>query len=222
MHFLHIADVHFGCELRNGSRQADIAARNNYMKKLTDTILAIHKEKRLDFILFTGDIAFSSSPNEYALAAQWLKEVLEDSRKQELAVVIMHHVPLGDIQQQGTINSCDYQIYSEPLSGKPDPYLQAVDAFIDGGGHFLTWVSGHSHYDGCGPLKAYPRQMTLTFENAHANDSWNDDTRRRGTKSQDSFNMLTFDLHDNCVKILRVGNDTDRMLSKKTTAIYKF
>ncbi len=78
MHFLHIADVHFGCECRNGLRQADIAARNNYMKKLTDTILAIHRRKKLDFILFTGDIAFSASAKEYVLAAQWLNKVLRD------------------------------------------------------------------------------------------------------------------------------------------------
>lgn len=158
---------------------------------------------------------------------QWLIEVLADCRSKQLAVVILHHIPMGDIEPQGAFNSCDYPIYFDCLypdkeKGNPEPYLQAVDQFIEAGGRFLTWISGHAHYDGCGPLKLHPRQLSLTFENAHVDDYWNDDARRRGTKSQDSFNMLTFDLHSNCVKILRVGNDMDRMLNKKTTAVYKF
>ena len=153
---------------------------------------------------------------------QWFREVLVDSRRQQLAVVVLHHIPLGDIIPTGDLNSCDYVIYNEPYCGEPEQYLAAVEAFMDEGGRFLTWVSGHSHYDGCGPLKAYPRQMTLTFENAHANESWNDDTRRRGTKSQDSFNILSFDLHSSCVKILRVGNDLDRMTLRKRHVVYPF
>lgn len=153
---------------------------------------------------------------------QWFREVLRDSREKGLAVVAMHHIPLGDIEPEGVLNSCDYPVYNEPYCGEPHQYLLAVDDFIEQGGRFLTWISGHSHYDGCGPLKEHPRQMTLTFENAHANDYWNDDTRKRGTKSQDSFNLLTFDLHSNCVKILRVGNDMDRMSHRKTTAVYGF
>ena len=151
----------------------------------------------------------------------WLKAVLEDSRRQNLAVIALHHIPLGNITPEGSFNSCDYPVENDMSFCKPEGFLEAIDRFMDNGGRFLTWISGHTHYDGCGPLKDHPRQMTLTFENAHANDYWNDDTRRRGTKSQDSFNMLTFDLHSNCVKILRVGNDTDRMLTHKRQAVYQ-
>lgn len=76
MHFLHIADVHFGCERGKGSSQADISARNNYMEKLTKVIISININKKFDFILLTGDIAWSASSEEYANAAQWLNDLL--------------------------------------------------------------------------------------------------------------------------------------------------
>ena len=50
MRFLHIADVHFGCEKKQGFSQADISTRNNYMDKLTKTICEINK--KINLILF--------------------------------------------------------------------------------------------------------------------------------------------------------------------------
>lgn len=77
MRFLHIADVHFGCEKKQGFSQADISTRNNYMDKLTKTICEINKKNKFDFILFTGDIAWSASSEEYNNAANWLTELLD-------------------------------------------------------------------------------------------------------------------------------------------------
>lgn len=77
MHFLHIADVHFGCERGKKCTQADISARNNYMEKLTEVICNLNKEKSFDFILLTGDIAWSASTKEYLNASKWLNEIIE-------------------------------------------------------------------------------------------------------------------------------------------------
>ena len=89
-------------------------------------------------------------------------------------------------------------------------FVQEVDAFISSGGDFICWMHGDSHYDYQGVIKGHPAQYCIAFENASLNSQWNDSVRIRGSKSQDSFNFVTFDTNSKLIKIVRVGNNSDR------------
>ena len=77
MRFLHISDLHFGIERRKGLEETSKIIRKNYMATLTEQIRNIVRKEPVDFIVFTGDVAWKASQNEYKDAKQWLTSLLE-------------------------------------------------------------------------------------------------------------------------------------------------
>lgn len=153
---------------------------------------------------------------------KWFTEVLDSAVSAGLSVVCCQHLPVGAVEAVSSFNSLDYPSFSGNYSDSPELYLDAVDVFIDKGGEFITWMSGDSHFDFTGTLKNYPRQFSITFENGGRNSYWNDSDRAVGMKSQDSFNIVTFDTYSKLVKVVRVGNTFDRFLRSKKYFTYDY
>lgn len=122
MHFLHIADAHFGYETMKGSKIANSAIRHNYMEGLTETICNININKRLDFILFTGDIVWSASSEEYSEAASWLMDLIERCGLTSKDLFICpgnHDIDRGeieDVQFPDSQKAADYFLQVEKMS----------------------------------------------------------------------------------------------------------
>ena len=77
MFFLHISDTHFGLERSKDMSASDIAARNTYMDRLTEEISKINIKHKIDYIFFSGDVAWSASQEDYACASIWLKQLIK-------------------------------------------------------------------------------------------------------------------------------------------------
>ena len=99
----------------------------------------------------------------------------------------------------------------------------AISNFQAAGGNFICWLTGDAHYDAIGELTVNGRkQLCVTFENAGCHDTWGDDMRVVGQKSEDSFNFVTVDVYSRLLKIVRVGNDMNRYLQPKRYLCYNY
>lgn len=77
MFFLHFSDMHFGIEQAQGKEETEAAIRSNYMNDLTNRICEINRNKKVDFIIITGDIAWKATEDDYILAEKWIRGLLK-------------------------------------------------------------------------------------------------------------------------------------------------
>jgi hypothetical protein len=99
----------------------------------------------------------------------------------------------------------------------------AVKDFIDEGGEFIMWIGGHQHRDFWGVNTNYPGQAVYLIETANC-DYFNEPSTEHleNTKTQDCFNVISFDTVNKVVKMFRIGNDRDAMLKHKGTLVYNY
>lgn len=157
----------------------------------------------------------------------WLENVLADARTNDLAVIIaMHYMPTGGMH----IYDCAFSKYgtfgdSGYICNAPDFAVEDfVQAFINAGGIFMGYLIGHLHRDIFGYVEGYPDQLCImvTTANPHNGDiEINADLGRViGEKSQDAFNVVTFDRDNNMVKVIRVGADIDNLMRPRKAISY--
>lgn len=73
MRFLHLSDLHFGCE--KGETEEEL--RKNYIRDFLKKIEQIRDEKKIDYIFITGDIGWKAAEDDYAGAEAFLRNLLE-------------------------------------------------------------------------------------------------------------------------------------------------
>ena len=154
----------------------------------------------------------------------WFTSVLTDAKEKGLSVVAAKHYPFSVVQDKdkNTFNSLDFKSYDGNSKSSMKDFLDAIETYISSGGEFICWLNGDSHYDFQGLITDYPNQYAIAFENAGCNSLWNDSVRIEGTKSQDSFNFVTFDTNTKLIKVVRVGNNSDRYLRHKNYICYDY
>ena len=151
----------------------------------------------------------------------WLIATLDSARQSGLSAVIATHYKPGNTSPI----ACSFNsLIGTPSEGvlQNSSAIQAVSDFIAAGGDFVCWLTGHTHIDLIGTINGHQDQLVITLENGGLNDSWNDSARVAGTKSQDSFNLIAFDVSAGFVKVARVGDDYDNALRHKVTMCYDY
>jgi hypothetical protein len=111
----------------------------------------------------------------------------------------------GFVNAKKTLSTADYTTI-------PEKYLQAVDDAIDEGLEFICWMGGHVHEDYLGYVEAHPRQalMCITTASTRLDTAQSGEPSRiNGTKTQDAFNIVSFDTYYHRIKMLRVGYNFD-------------
>ena len=148
----------------------------------------------------------------------WLETVLADAKSNGYNVICINHYP----PQKGIdAYDCNFASFVSSISGEsqeerlPDSAYDVVDDFIEGGGKFVCWLSGHTHYDYFGTVNNHSNQIDITIENAGTNGTYNDGRRVRGTKTQDNFSIVGFDFTNKLISLVRIGTNTDRHLRPK-------
>lgn len=110
--------------------------------------------------------------------------------------------------------------------GQVDGYLgSVVDTFIQNGGKFICWLSGHTHCDVMGFGARHPNQMTINIGSSGNMELVNrasDIERVEGTKSQDCVNMVVVDSFKKQLKLYRIGGDIDRYFRSRKALVYDY
>jgi len=152
----------------------------------------------------------------------WLEGILANTPSEYSIVCASHYRPrMNDI-----LCNMDDLIYqpSTVNSYTSDEAVAAVQAYINNGGNFICWLSGHEHMDYIGLTSVTnTSQLIVGIACASANEArtrYGVIARLEGEKSQDLFNIIGFDTYNKFIRILRVGADSDTfMRSKKTLCI---
>lgn len=159
----------------------------------------------------------------------WLTSVLADALANNLGVIIaMHYMPTG------YMNVFDCQFSEFGMVGEttrlldfPEyPVEEAVQNFINNGGKFYCYLTGHWHKDLFGHPKNYPDQPLLLIGTASVYIAQQsviekmDVSRLSDGKNLDLFNLVTFDYGNDAIKVIRVGSDTDFLLRPRKYMTY--
>lgn len=152
---------------------------------------------------------------EMAAQVAWLSNTLDAAKSSGYAVVCAEHFPaMNATKIPCTFTSVTRSIGNVEMSGYAwgtayDDLQDAVQDFIDAGGEFTCWLCGHTHTDFIVYNPNYPRQTFVTVTTAQVEAIYEDAARIVGDKSQDAFNLVSFDTASHMVKIIRVGQDRD-------------
>lgn len=151
----------------------------------------------------------------------WIKQSLEDARNKGIAVVIAKHYPTAELNLiECPFNTCDVPDYIQTT-----PYQEIVNTvkeFIDNGGEFICYISGHMHTDLFGLLAEDNRQLVISMDTSRPFDYNVDRASIEGTKTADLFNIISFDTTSKLIKLARIGVQYDRYMRKKDTLCYDY
>lgn len=144
----------------------------------------------------------------------WFVDALRIAYNNKYAVIVAGHfgrkitpfdTESGFVNAQKTLSTANYTTI-------PERYLQAVDDAIDEGLEFICWMGGHVHEDYLGYVEAHPRQALMCVTTAAMRldtAQSGEPSRIMGTKTQDAFNIVSFDTYYHKIKMLRVGYNFD-------------
>lgn len=149
----------------------------------------------------------------------WVTATLNDAYQNGLSVIMSQHYAAAKT------NKVDCNFQSLDIDGSDSEansaYVNAVQSFIDEGGKFVCWLVGHHHVDLFGYLLNYPDQLQISIDCA-APYSNNDVERITDTKTQDCFNIYSFDTEKGIFSILRIGANIDRHCRNKDILVYDY
>jgi len=148
----------------------------------------------------------------------WLEQVLSDANSNNLAVIAVNHFAvLGNYTPfECSFNSRQYKNDGWPISAE---FITLVESFIENGGEFICWLTGHTHKDFVGVINN-SRQVIITVDTASYEPNaseWSDTNRTVGTRTQDLFNIVAVDTYNKTIKVWRVGANMDAWLRSKNT-----
>lgn len=148
---------------------------------------------------------------------EWFQQALAGAKTQGLSVVVAAHPPFNSYTPLPvTFNSLRF---SGSFNQHVDmsAYIDAVEEFIADEGNFICWITGHVHGDVVGYYEHNGiKQLAIGAPSAKAprsagtsSETNNVDMRILGTKSQDSFNLISFETAYKTLTIKRIGSDYD-------------
>lgn len=152
----------------------------------------------------------------------WLASTLADAKTQGLAVVCATHFAGGKVTPYDIAwNTLQYDDVSTVINADAP---STVQTFINDGGEFVCWLSGHGHFDMVGTLDDYPQQLNIAVDTAnYGSPSWYSDIQRtRYTKSEDLINAFSVDTFNKTIRLFRVGADRDAQLRHKGDLLIKY
>ena len=161
--------------------------------------------------------------------ANWLTSVLNDARTNSKHVLIVNHAPFQKtiavrderLHWNTYLDYTDLSTYDE-IHTTPDA-VQLVKNFIDSGGAFISWLTGHLHSDNVITATGFDKQMMFNIATAN-NSIHNDGVSYTDVTSQyyDCFNHIAVDTERGLVKMIRVGWNTDYSVKVREQLCYDY
>ncbi len=149
----------------------------------------------------------------------WLEEVLLGALAAEYSVVIATHFPPSRRETVRCGFSSDVREYNGegPITTMVPEVQETVSRFMKKGGEFVCYLAGHTHTDYLWYSKDYPDQLCVTVDSANVAQAnfWSDTYRVEGTKSEELFNLFSFDTERKLVKLVRIGANVNTTLQSK-------
>ena len=153
-----------------------------------------------------------------ATQLSWLESVLADAKTNGLHVIALTHCafPWANMQtvdcswsKAGMLNGYSSQAVLSDPSRTNIQAAQAVKDFIDEGGTFICWLTGHQHSDDVHILPNYDNQFVVTLGSFAQRASM---LQKSDIVTDYNYNCLTYitvDTYLKVIKFMRIGADID-------------
>ena len=156
----------------------------------------------------------------------WMQDVLDDAITHDYHVIIgVHKSPFNVAQDvSNPFNSIDYDpAHAGGIQQGPEVL---VKDFIDGGGHFICYLTGHMHddYMGVSVSATYANQLVIGVgcANLSASGAYSSMARIANDITQDCFNILSIDTISQTIKLMRIGANYDRFMRRKSALSWNY
>lgn len=154
----------------------------------------------------------------------WFTSLLADAKTNGYTVIVMSHYSPSVMNKVTFDNDSTFTCIEGSRTNTNyatvEPFELLVKDFIDGGGKFACWLTGHMHWDFFGLSEHGQPIVCVECATTLRTDRY--DARVIGTKTQDSFNIISFDIYKGIMRIARIGNDMDRYMRPKVTMCYDY
>lgn len=142
--------------------------------------------------------------------AAWFISKLEEARTAGYFVIVTCHNPSNIDRVDCSFNTLDPMVVDQLQTEA----INAVQDFIDNGGHFISWICGHSHVDYFGPIKEHPDQLMICIDKAGCNAEsglpWTGVARVADTRSENLFNIVSVETDFKIISLFRIGSEYDK------------
>ena len=158
-----------------------------------------------------------------ALQYAWFVNALADAVTNGFYVVVANHCfPSGSTFVTSNWTNADYQESQTYLDAR---YPEAVDTFIDNGGHFVCWIEGHSHADYyMNYTGTHGTQIAISVDAASRSNAepFTDVNRLENDRSYNSANLITIDTGAEVIKVIKFGAKCNYKLIPRNTLTLGF
>ena len=161
----------------------------------------------------------------------WLESVLEDADTNNKSVICVNHSPFKKadavIDYDSSLNT--WVTYNSDIFDgihlAPEA-IAAVDDFIDGGGDFICWLTGHTHADYIMTETAAPGQLMISIASAKYSNHFDGYSPASETaiseRNYDCFDLIGVDLTNKIIKVLRIGYNQDASMKVRNRYSYNY
>jgi len=151
----------------------------------------------------------------------WLASLLAEAKEKGMHVITAMHETTDTLPHRLETTFDTYSKFEERFGVWPKSIFEDIIAdFIDAGGQFVCNFAGHRHNDYIG----YTARgvLNVAIECAGPWYLWTDARRIRGTRTDDCFNVVGIDTNLGLLKLIRIGNNCDCYMRRKTALCYDY
>jgi len=161
----------------------------------------------------------------------WFKSVLADAITNSKSVLVVSHSPFNKydthIVRPNTLNWNSWVPFSITDAQYTDyKAFDAVDEFIDNGGEFICWLTGHTHFDSIMTNTSYPGQLMISIATARASlhniDGVSSAYVTTDSGIYDCFDVIGVDTTNKLLKICRIGYNIDSGMKERNIFCYNY
>ena len=155
----------------------------------------------------------------YEIEAQrtWLRDVLSAARKDGKHVITAMHEHSATVTNPIDVS---FQTITPYEHSADDIFDDLISEYIKDGGIHICNLTGHYHADWFG--RTDQGVLNVSVECAADWAGWCDGSRIRGTRTYDSFNVVSIDTNTGLLKLVRIGNQADLYLRSKKALCYNY
>lgn len=163
-----------------------------------------------------------------AAQATWFESVLNDAKTNNKHVIVCNHpaYPKNIAIRHTKSNWTSWMDYTDPNADAIVSALgpiELVQDFIDAGGKFICWLTGHEHVDNLLTATGYEEQLMVNIASAkYVNHPDGIAYSDENSPYYDCFNFGAVDTTHGILKIMRIGWDRDSSMKVRDTLGYNY
>ena len=155
---------------------------------------------------------------------EWFKNALTGALDNDYAVIVAYHYnPRNAVQIKCNFNDFDHY---DKTGSYDDTHLynKLIEVFKAGGGKFICWLGGHTHWEQFAYNKDFPGQLYYSIDATNRDQCmmYSNITRRNGHRSQDLANAMVVDTSTNTLKIIRIGANESSYLVQRNGIVINY